>query len=390
MSAYDHDDCGPAIGEDAIYLNNAATSWPKPVCVAEAVRESLIAKPGSAHRGGIMDFDVFEAVRARLAALFGIGDSSRISLGSNATWGLNLAFFGIPFERGDTIITTKAEHNSVLRPVHALERRGLVRAVYLDVDAQGRVQPDAWAQALDVHEPRLAAFTHASNVTGAVNDAARLSALAHERGALVLLDASQSAGWVDVEPERWGVDLMTFTGHKYLLGPQGTGGLYVREGLELAPYLVGGTGILSDLDTMPPDMPIHLEAGTGNEPSFHGLLAALEWAEANPFDREERAHLLASLVEGLAERGAHVVQVEGPRTPVVSFTVPGMPNEDVGEVLEGSYDVICRVGLHCAPKVFACLGEEAGTVRLSMSRFTTREEVDVVLGAIGDMTGCGA
>lgn len=373
--------------EDFVYLNNAATSWPKPPCVDEAVKQALLSKPGAAHRGGLMDFDVFDEVREKLAFLFGISNASRIALGSNATWALNLAIFGLALEPGDCVLTTKAEHNSVLRPLYALEQRGIIHVIYLDTDKVGRIDEFTWCDALDTYKPKLAVFTHASNVTGAVNDAAALSALAQKRGATVLLDASQTAGWLDLSPEAWGVDLMAFTGHKYLLGPQGTGGLYVREGLELEPYLVGGTGIFSDEDGMPQDMPLHLEAGTGNEPSFHGLLAALEWASQNPRDTVLCNSLFSSLSDGLIERGASVIEVDGLTTPVLSFTIPGMPNQDVAEILEGSYDIICRTGLHCAPKIFSCLGKEGGTVRLSLSRFTRSHDVDRVLEAIADITG---
>ncbi|MGI6152031.1 MAG: aminotransferase class V-fold PLP-dependent enzyme, partial [Christensenellales bacterium] len=264
-----------------IYMNNAATSWPKPPCVVEAVARALTELPGAMHRGGVERFDVFSAVRAKLAARLGVMDPNRIALGPNATWALNAAILGFPLSQGDVVITTKAEHNSVIRPLHALTGKAGIRVVYLDTDETGRVPLDAWREALSKYRPRLAVLTHASNVTGAVNDAGALTRAAKAAGAAVLLDASQTLGWIPLSAESWGVDMVAFTGHKYLLGPQGTGGLWVRPGLELAPHLVGGTGIHSDMDTMPEAMPLRLEAGTGNEPSFHGLLAALRWAEEN-------------------------------------------------------------------------------------------------------------
>jgi selenocysteine lyase/cysteine desulfurase len=369
-----------------IYLNNAATSWPKPEAVAEAVSKALVSRPGAAHRGGIEDFDVFDAVRRALAKKLGVSAHEQIALGSNATWGLNLAIQGFPFKPGDVVVTTKAEHNSVLRPLYKLERQGKIRTVHLDTDACGRVSAGAWAQAVADCHPALCVFTHASNVTGAVNDAAALTGIAKSGGAAVLMDASQTLGWTDVRADDWGADMIAFTGHKYLLGPQGTGGFYVRPGLSLDPLLVGGTGIHSDMDTMPEEMPLHLEAGTGNEPSFHGLLAALRWAEQNPADKAVCDVRMESLKTGLKAAGADVIDPAGVCTPVVSFNLPGHPAADVGYILTESYDVICRTGLHCAPKIFGCLGR-ASTVRLSLSRFTTDAEVDTVVSAVRDIVG---
>lgn len=370
--------------QNVIYMNNAATSWPKPPCVTAAVSHAVFDLPGAANRGGVEDWNVFSAVRGKLAAVMGVKDPERIALGANATWGLNLAIFGFPFKLGDTVVTTGAEHNSVLRPLYALEQSGLIKVVYLNTDRFGRVPVDRWREALAAHKPALCCFTHASNVTGAVNDAPAMAEAAHSVGAKVLLDASQTLGWQRVKAEDWGVDMLAFTGHKYLLGPQGTGGLWVRPGLELSPHLVGGTGVKSDLDTMPEEMPIHLEAGTGNEPSYHGLYAALDWAEKNPRDTIECEAKLNRLRSGLFGAGAEVIAPGGDCTPVVSFTLPNVPCEEVGFMLTESCDVICRTGLHCAPKLFPSLGVK-GTVRLSLSRFTTGPEIEAVIRAVRDI-----
>jgi len=369
-----------------IYLNNAATSWPKPLCVAQAVEEALLSPPGSMHRGGMETFDVFEEVRASLAPLLGISQPEQIALGSNATWGLNLALFGFPFEPGDTIVTTKAEHNSVLRPLYQLKQEKQIRVIYLDTDPFGRVPLPCWQEAMETYKPRLAVFTHASNVTGAVHDAAAFAQAAKAVGANVLLDASQTLGFIPLEAENWGIDMVAFTGHKYLLGPQGTGGLWVHPDLSLNPHLVGGTGIKSDMDTMPEEMPLRMEAGTGNEPSYHGLLAALQWAKEHPLDREACEAHLQYLRDGLLQLGAHVICPEGLCTPVVSFTLPGVSVANTGFMLQESYDIVCRTGLHCAPKIFSCLNKSE-TLRLSLSRFTTKEEIDVVLEAVEAILG---
>ena len=370
--------------EPKIYLNNAATSWPKPDCVAGAMAEALENLPGDAGRGGIRDFHIFDQVRKELADLMGIGCPERIALGSNSTWGLNQAVFGFSLEPGDKVLTTKAEHNAVLRPLYRLEKQG-IQVIYLDVDETGRMEPEMWKKALEKYSPRLCALIHASNVTGAVNDAETLTAMAKAAGAAMLLDISQSLGWIPVKLEKWGVDMAAFTGHKYLLGPQGTGGLYVRQGLTLRPYVLGGTGVKSDLREMPEEMPLHLEAGTGNEPSYHGLLAALQWAAENPLKKEKTEEILEYLKEGLETLGCRVIRPKPPVTPVVSFTVPGWHPGEAGDILSGSYDIICRTGLHCSPRIMENLETPEGTIRLSLSRFTEKADADRVLEAVAAM-----
>ncbi len=374
--------------EQPIYMNNAATSWPKPPEVAEAVASSLNAIPGEANRGGVTDFDVFQEVRTELARLMGISCPSQIALGPNSTWGLNQAIFGYPLKPGDVVLSTKAEHNAVLRPLWVLEQKG-VTVIKVPVDRVGRVSASDWKEALLAHRPKLCILTHASNVTGAVNDIETLAREAKEAGADVLLDVSQTLGCVPVQLSQWGVDLAAFTGHKYLLGPQGTGGVYVREGLYLHPHMVGGTGVKSDLKEMPEEMPLHLEAGTGNEPSYHGLLAALRWSREHPMDQEALRACTRRLTEGLTKLGCQVILPEEPSTPVVSFGIPGITSSEAADILTGSYDIILRSGLHCAPEIMEEIGMKGGTLRLSLSRFTTEEEVEQVLLAVRDLVESG-
>lgn len=369
-------------------MNNAATSWPKPPEVAEAVASSLNAIPGEANRGGVTDFDVFQEVRTELARLMGISCPSQIALGPNSTWGLNQAIFGYPLKPGDVVLSTKAEHNAVLRPLWVLEQKG-VTVIKVPVDRVGRVSASDWKEALLAHRPKLCILTHASNVTGAVNDIETLAREAKEAGADVLLDVSQTLGCVPVQLSQWGVDLAAFTGHKYLLGPQGTGGVYVREGLYLHPHMVGGTGVKSDLKEMPEEMPLHLEAGTGNEPSYHGLLAALRWSREHPMDQEALRACTRRLTEGLTKLGCQVILPEEPSTPVVSFGIPGITSSEAADILTGSYDIILRSGLHCAPEIMEEIGMKGGTLRLSLSRFTTEEEVEQVLLAVRDLVESG-
>lgn len=374
--------------EKMIYMNNAATSWPKPPEVAKAMADAVTALPGAANRGGIQDFDVFDEVRKELAWLMGVSCPSQIALGCNSTWGLNQAIFGYPLKPGDTVLTTRAEHNAVLRPLYRLEQEG-IRVVRLHVDDCGRVCPGDWKAALAEYRPKLCVLIHASNVTGAVNDVPTLAGAAKDAGADFLLDVSQTLGILPVKAEAWGVDMAVFTGHKYLLGPQGTGGVYVRPGLDLKPHMTGGTGVLSDRMEMPEEMPLHLEAGTGNEPSYHGLLAALRWSRAHPVDQEALGTTVKELAEGLKKLGCRVIEPSGASTPVLSFLIPGVSSADAADILTGSYDIICRVGLHCAPDIMEDIGMPGGTIRLSLSRFTTREETEEVLRAVQDIVESG-
>lgn len=362
-----------------IYMNNAATSYPKPDCVAEAVRASISSPPGAANRGGIGDFDMFGLCRKKLTDLIGGKDENRMILTSNATHSLNLAIFGFPFNEGDKVVASLAEHNSVLRPLYELKRRGLVEVEYVPTDKYGRIDIELWEKS--VSGARMAVFTHASNVTGAVNDAALLSSLARRAGAVTLLDASQSIGLYDIKAGDF--DMVAFTGHKYLLGPMGSGGLYIGEAVSLNPTLFGGTGIHSDEVSMPKELPLRLEAGTGNEPAAAGLAAALDWQERNPLDRALLAENLDRIRSGLLEAGANVIIPPGSCTPVVSFTVDGFSCEDMGYYLGSVYDIVCRVGLVCAPLIHSGLEfNNNGTVRLSMSRFTSIAEIDETVSAV--------
>lgn len=367
-----------------IYLNNAATSWPKPKEVAEEMERAVRALPGAAGRGGIEHFDVFEVVRKELAQVLGISCPEQIALGCNATWGLNQAIFGYPLQKGDCVVTTRAEHNSVLRPLHMLKSRG-IQVVELPVGRDGLVSAEHWKSALEKHHPALCILIHGSNVTGAVHNAGKFAKLTKAAGSELLLDVSQTAGYIPLKLEEWDVAMAVFAGHKYLLGPQGTGGVYVKKGIRLEPHIVGGTGVQSNLKTMPEEYPLHLEAGTGNEPSYYGLLAALRWSRTHPLERETVDHLADDCAKKLQELGCRVFRVSGESTPVISFVVPGYSPAETGDILTDSYDIICRVGLHCSPDIMENLGEPGGTVRISFSRFSTAQDAWRVIEAVTTM-----
>lgn len=371
---------------EMVYLNNAATAWPKAPGVAETVARKLTELPHHAGRAGFSAPDPTDNCRSQLADLLKIGDPNRIVFCQNSTHALNIALHGFPWRENATIITTNAEHNSVLRPLYYLQQQRSIRVEYLPVDKQGRVNAQVWEEALRKFQPQMAVFVHASNVTGSVNDAEKLCGLAKQAGAATLLDASQTLGLVEVLPEAWGVDLVAFTGHKYLLGPPGTGGLYIAPTINLEPVWVGGTGVKSELDTMPDEMPIRFEAGTPNDPAFAGLSQAMAWQKANPLDYNILLAKIERLAAGIGRAGATVIDVSSPRTPVIAFTIPGWDVEDVGEILQKSFGIICRTGLHCAPRILTDLGlSPRGSIRFSLSRFTTDDEIDYCIKAVQEI-----
>lgn len=371
---------------EPIYLNNAATSWPKAPMVGDAVAASISMLPRHAGRSSFSGADMAEQCRSLLANLMQIKDGNRIILGPNATHALNLALHGSRLQSGAVVVTTAAEHNSVLRPLHYLSKvRGIVVHI-VPVDNMGRVSLGEWKKAIAKYEPQLAVFTHASNVTGAIQPVEELARIAKQAGAVTLLDASQSLGLVPVLPEVWGIDMVAFTGHKYLLGPPGTGGLYVAPNLDLECVWVGGTGVQSDLSEMPLDLPIRFEPGTPNEPMLAGLATALAWSAEHKLDTVSLFKKVERLALGLAEKGGQVIEADSPRTPVVSFTLDNLSAEDMGDFLYQSFGIVCRTGLHCAPLIHEYLGTAGeGTVRLSLSRFTEDAEIEYCIKAVGDI-----
>jgi selenocysteine lyase/cysteine desulfurase len=369
--------------DSPIYLNNAATSFPKAPGMGKEVAAFLEKIPRHPGRSGAAGEDTLWLCRKELAELLKVNDPRQIVLCKNATEALNIAIHGIGLERGDVVVTSAAEHNSVLRPLYLLEKKGIIKIRIIPCDAQGRVITPQWMEAIDTLSPRLVILNHASNVTGAVNPAAVLLKYAGAKGCLTLLDASQTMGLLDIDASQLPVDIVAFTGHKYLLGPPGTGGLYVKKGIDIEPVFVGGTGIRSDLKEMPPEMPGRLEPGSPNLPMFAGLLYSLKWQKANPAPLKKIEILTQTLEEGLFEKGAQVTGTGSLRTPSVSFCLPGWDIKEIGYILEKSFNIICRTGLHCAPLIHRWIGTAPeGSIRFSLSRFTTDAEVAYILGVI--------
>ncbi len=376
------------MGQDlrSVFMNNAAGSWPKAPGVVEAVNSALSRRPEHPGRTSLQKDDLAGRCRELLAGIMGVEDKTRVAITFNATHSLNIAIMGMGLQRGDVVVTTVTEHNSVLRPLaHLAERQG-VEVIEIGLDDNNLLDFAAFCRALE-RRPKLVAINHASNVTGRIQDAARYFAAAKKAGAVTLLDASQTMGHARVNPDELFADMVAFTGHKGLLGPPGIGGLYVRPGIELEQWMVGGTGVRSDLTLHPEDMPTRLEAGTPNVPAMAGLALALEWLQekGHDFARKEM-DLARGLREGLSQIGRVNLMDYDPaaeRVGIVSFTVEGWEVEEAGYVLQESFGIVCRTGLHCAPHIHAPLGSAPdGTIRLSLSGFNVERDVEYAVQSI--------
>lgn len=381
-----------------LYLDNAATSFPKPPEVSAAIADLLASRAGNPGRSGHALAVAAQAVvadtRRLLASLFGVRDPSRIVFALNATDALNTALWGL-LRPGDRVVTTSLEHNAVIRPLSALAERG-VTVVRVPCAPDGTLDPEDLARALEAAPTRLVAMIHASNVCGTILPVREAARLAHRHGALLLLDAAQTAGVLPIDVGELGIDLLAFPGHKGLLGPTGTGGLYVAPEVRLTPLRQGGTGTRSEEERQPDALPEALEAGTVNTVGIAGLGAGLRFLQARGLAqiRAHEAALAAQLLAGLADIPG--VRVHGPADPrrqvaVVSITVQGWEPIDLGAALDSAFSVAARPGLHCAPVAHRTLGTfPRGTVRLSPGPFTTEDEIDRALAALRELAGAGA
>jgi len=375
-----------------IYFDNAATSWPKPPGVIEAVARCMAeagANPGrSGHRMSVAAARLVYEAREALAALLGADDPLRIVFGLNVTEALNLALRGV-LHPGDHVITGALEHNSVMRPLRALERQGVEVSV-VPCTPEGMLDPrDVEAAITD--RTTLIALNHASNVIGTILPIAEIGAIARDYGLLFLVDAAQTAGAYPIDVKAMQIDLLAFTGHKGLGGPMGTGGLWVGERVgtsEMEPLKRGGTGSLSEHEEQPDFLPDAYESGTPNTPGIAGLGAAVRWVLEKGVDviRAHEVMLTRRLIDGLLEipaatvYGTHDAERQ---TATVSLNVRGMEPSDVAYYLDEEYNVMCRSGLHCSPAAHRTIGTfPRGTVRLSMGVLNTADEVDTVLDAI--------
>ena len=372
-----------------IYLDNAATSWPKPESVyreMDRFYREFGANPGrSGHRMAVAAERKIEETRHLLAKLFNAPAPSRIIFTLNATDALNMAIKGA-LRPGDHVMTTLIEHNSVSRPLMGLERSG-VSVTRVAPNAEGFVEVEAIAKAIR-SETRLIALTHASNVLGTIQPAREVGRLAREKNILFLLDAAQTAGVLPIDVIADGVDLLAFPGHKSLLGPMGTGGLYVGERAELSVWREGGTGADSASPEQPSEMPFRLEAGTPNVAGIAGLCAGLRFIAEKGVAAilEHERSLLAMLVEGLRndKRFALYGSLEvSRRVPTLALNISGWDPTEVGTILDQNFGIAVRTGLHCAPSTHKVVGAwPTGSVRLSPGYFNTEADIEQALTAL--------
>lgn len=382
-----------------IYLDHAATSWPKPPEVLRAMTaflEEAGGNPGrSGHRLSVAAGRIVYQAREAVAGLLHAPDPLAVIFTHNATHALNLALHGL-LQPGDRVVTGGMEHNSVMRPLRALEATG-VEVMAVPASPEGRLDPGDFVRALR-SGARLVVLNHASNVVGTIAPAAEVAQVAHAAGALLLLDAAQTAGVLPIDMQAMGLDLLAFTGHKGLQGPPGTGGLVLnlpsgeawRDELlrQIHPLLQGGTGSSSVSEQQPDHLPDRLECGTPNGAGLAGLAAGIAWLHARSLDslRQHELELTRRLIDGLGDIPG--VTLYGPRdaedrTAVVSFRVEGMSVSEVGRRLDEEDSVLCRVGLHCAPAAHRALGTfPEGTVRFAPGPLTRLEDIDAAVRAV--------
>ena len=370
-----------------IYFDNAATTLHKPQEVIDAVIKAMTSM-GNAGRGNTSasmeaSHIIFDT-RENLAKLFNIKDSSRIAFTCNSTEALNIAIKG-SLTTGDHVITTMLEHNSVLRPLYEMENKGVELSI-IQADKLGNISYDE-IQSLIKNNTKSIVCTHGSNLTGNLVDIEKIGKICKEHNLLFIVDASQTAGVFPIDVEKMNIDILCFTGHKSLLGPQGTGGIFVKEGIDVTPLKSGGTGILTYSKTQPLIMPTHLEAGTLNGHGIAGLNAGIEFINKIGMKkiREKEENLMWRFYNEVKEL-PHI-KIYGDfskkeRCPIVTLNIDNYDSGDIAEELL-NYGVATRAGGHCAPLMHEALGTiEQGAVRFSFGYFNTEEEVDEVIKII--------
>jgi len=372
------------------YFDNAATSRTRPegvyVAMDRFMRDIGVSAGRSVHVPGIEAGRIVEKTRRLAAALFGVGDSSRVVFMLNCTAALNTAVKGI-LNAGDHVVTTSVEHNAVMRPLSAVTADRGVAVSRAAADGEGVTDPESFAR-LFRPETRLAVMTHASNVTGAIQPIEECGRIAREHGVPLLVDAAQTGGCIPLALSNMPVDLIAFSGHKGLMGPQGVGGLCLRESVEPTPLVHGGTGSRSSEDIQPGMLPDRYESGTANMPGLAGLGAALAFVLAETVEaiRERVCSLGAGILDGLsAVKG---VTLFGPRDMarnigVFSFRVAGKDPAAAARELETKHGILTRVGLHCAPSAHRTIGTfPEGTIRASIGCFTTEDDAAALLQGV--------
>jgi len=379
---------------DLIYLDNGATSYPKPDQVytfMDSFYRNFGVNPGRSGYDLCMETGALvDNTRKMLAAFFNGADPDRLCFSYNSTDALNLIIFGL-LEKGDHAVTTTLEHNSVLRPLYHQSKLNGVEVDHVPFDADGFVDPDDIRKKIKANT-RLVIVNHASNVIGTLQPVEAIGRICRERGVVFAIDASQSAGKVPIDIEKQNIDVVAFTGHKSLLGPTGIGGLYVREGIDIRHTRAGGTGVRSADRMHLDDYPYRLEYGTGNVVGIAGLHAALKWITERGIDQIHRheMELTCMLRDGLSELEGVCLHCQEDLTnhiSVLSFNVDGMEALNTGTLLDGEYNIACRTGLHCAPLVHEQLGtaKSGGSVRMGIGPFNTEDHIRTAIEAVAEI-----
>lgn len=379
-----------------IYLDNAATTWPKPPGVKEAMvkfMEEIGANPGrSGHHPSIEAARIIYEAREVLSTCFNVKDPSRIVFALNATESINLALKGL-LKPGTHVITSSVEHNSVMRPLRDLEKKGIGLSI-IPCSKEGFLDPQDVERKIQFNT-RMIVLNHASNVTGTLLPIREVGRIARKQNLLFLVDAAQSAGVLPIDIERDGIDLLAFTGHKSLYGPQGTGGLVVGERInekEMTPLKQGGTGSRSEFEEQPDFLPDRFESGTPNGVGIAGLLAGVQFVLEKGIERihQHETGLIQKLTEGLKEIPQVKLYGHGnsaDRIAVVSFNLGQLSPSGVALRLEKQFGILCRPGLHCSPAAHRTIGTSPeGTVRFGLSFFNTEEEIEEAIQAVSQIS----
>lgn len=381
-----------------IYLDNAATSWPKPESVYQTMDEFLRKKGANPGRGShsmaVAARETVEETRLLIARLINAREKERIIFTLNCTDALNLGLKGL-LRPGDHVITSSVEHNSVTRPLRKLERQGVSVTRLTPSPESGVVSARAIEEAI-TSGTKLLVMTHASNVTGAIQPVEEYGKVARKHSLVFMVDAAQTAGKYPIDVEAGNIDLLAFSGHKGLLGPPGTGVLYIGERVDLEPLLEGGTGSYAEMEEQPKTLPYRYESGTVNSVGIAGLGAGVKFILSEGLDRiwAHERDLMGRLIKGLSSVPGltlYAARDELKQAPVLSFSLTGYEPNEAGAVLDQAFDIKVRAGLHCAPAAHKTLGTyPLGTVRLSPGYFNTVDEIDIALQALEKMARTAA
>ncbi len=377
-----------------IYLDNSATTFPKPDVVYDFMcdfyRKHGVNPGRSGFDAAIETEEVVYNTRKMLAELVGGKEPNRLTFSYNASDSLNMILQGIA-EKGDHVVTTMLEHNSVLRPLHHLQLNGIIETEHVPFDSKGYLHPDDVKKALKKNT-KMVVVNHSSNVIGTVQPIAEIGKICKEAGVLFIVDASQSAGAIPIDMVAMGIDVVVFTGHKCLMGPTGIGGSYVMEGVPVKYTRYGGTGVRSAQQTHLEEFPYRLECGTLNLVGVAGLNAGVKWVLEQGIESLHHKEIMLwdKLRLGLQNIPNVITYCADDiynQNPVLSFNIKGFESGDVGTMLDVDYNIASRTGLQCAPKVHEVLGTDKihGTIRMSIGPFTTEEHIDAAIEAVGDI-----